>query len=79
MMQLQERPIHGKDHASMMTIDEYFEAVKAALPGERWKVAASLKRRLSNDERVLASAWVGDFISAMEEQIIFEPPDDIKR
>lgn len=62
-----------------LTIQEYFAAIEAAPPAERWKVAAALNKRMCNDERCLAAAWVGDFICALgEPEIVTKVPKGLK-
>lgn len=62
-----------------MTIGEYFAAIEAAPPGERWKVAGALNRRMCNDDRRWAAAWLGDFICALgEPEIVTKVPKGLK-
>jgi hypothetical protein len=49
-----------------MTIDEFFDAIKAAKPADREALADRLLKELSEDERVLAGSRVGEFIAALE-------------
>ena len=50
-----------------MTIQEFFESVKAAKPAEREKVAEKLLKELPPDERELAEFQVYEFIAALGE------------
>jgi hypothetical protein len=59
-----------------MTIDEFFDAIKAAKPAEREALADRLIKDLSEDEKILAASRVGEFIAALGSggEIVNAPP-----
>jgi hypothetical protein len=48
-----------------MTLEKLLEIIRSTAPSQREAVADKLIKQISEDERPLADAWVGEFIATL--------------